>query len=244
MSAVKPTVFTPYGAFELKATYQRNLATAFALTLTLVGTLVFVGWILTRGGTPPPTVVSDDGGWTKRSILEETPIPRPEPEGPSGPGRRAEVTGEGWIPNPVDDNSLPVDEGLILSRNEQSIMIDGGPGGGGGEDRTVTYSSEIDDFPPPDSFIVCEELPVLVHRVEPEYPRQATLMGLEGEVVIKALIDREGDVREALVAVSSGIESLDEAAVRAAFLNKYRPAIQSNRPVAIWITYTVRFKLE
>ena len=60
---------------------------------------------------------------------------------------------------------------------------------------------------------------------------------------MKALVDREGKVRQAMVAKSSGTASLDEAAVQAAYKNRFKPGIQNGRPVAVWVTYKVDFTL-
>jgi TonB family protein len=47
-----------------------------------------------------------------------------------------------------------------------------------------------------------------------------------------------------MVGKSSGTESLDEAAVEAAYKCKFKPGIQNNRPIKVWVTYKVDFILE
>ena len=56
-------------------------------------------------------------------------------------------------------------------------------------------------------------------------------------------MDEEGAVRQAIVGKTSGVNSLDEAAVKAAYKCKFKPGIQNNRPVKVWVTYKVEFEL-
>jgi TonB family protein len=58
------------------------------------------------------------------------------------------------------------------------------------------------------------------------------------------LVDKDGNVRDALVLKSSGTASLDEAAVEASYDCKFKPGIQNGRPVACWVTYRVEFVLD
>jgi len=51
-------------------------------------------------------------------------------------------------------------------------------------------------------------------------------------------------VLKAQIGKSSGTESLDEAAIEAAYKNKFKPGIQNGRPIKVWVTYKVDFILE
>ncbi len=70
------------------------------------------------------------------------------------------------------------------------------------------------------------------------------MAGIEGKVVVLVLVGQNGNVIDSRVARSSGTESLDEAALEWAYRNKFSPAIQNGRPVAVWATYEVEFVLE
>jgi protein TonB len=88
-------------------------------------------------------------------------------------------------------------------------------------------------------------MPTIVKEEKPVYPEVALLTNREATVWVKALVDKEGKVREARIAKSSGMNvGFDEAALEAAYKNIYKPAIQNGRPVAIWVTYPVEFKLK
>ena len=104
---------------------------------------------------------------------------------------------------------------------------------------------ENDDYlPEPDEFVPVEVVPEMVYREEPVYPPQAIQNGWEGVVWVQALVDKHGIVRDARVSSSSGFPCLDEAAVTAAYLCVFSPAIQGGQPVACWVCYRVEFVLD
>jgi TonB family protein len=98
--------------------------------------------------------------------------------------------------------------------------------------------------PNPDEFIPLEIKPEMIHQNPPDYPRDAKKAGITGTVWVKELVDEEGNVIKAIVSKSSGSISLDDAALKAAFKNKFKPGIQKGRPVKVWVTYPVEFKLD
>lgn len=109
-----------------------------------------------------------------------------------------------------------------------------GNGGGGGP-----------EYPAPDSFVIYELMPEMIYEHQPDYPRIAQTAGLEGVVWIKALVDIDGSVRDAMIFVSSNAKAgFNEEALKAAYKCKYKPGIQSGRPVPVWVSYKVDFVLE
>ena len=84
----------------------------------------------------------------------------------------------------------------------------------------------------------------MIFSVKPIYPRLAKLSGLEGVVSVQAYVGIDGNVIKAQVGVSAGSDVLDEAAVEAAYKNKFEPAVFDGQPVAVWVTYQVRFTLD
>ena len=99
-------------------------------------------------------------------------------------------------------------------------------------------------MPAPDEFIEVDLMPKVVYQAKPEYPAAAKKSGIEGAVLIKTLIDKEGGIAESVVAESSGSRRLDSAALEAAYRCKYMPGILDNKPVAVWIQYKVEFRLD
>jgi TonB family protein len=108
----------------------------------------------------------------------------------------------------------------------------------------VVKSPVVDDWPQPTDFVSVEEQPVVIHFEPPVFPDMAELTGQSGTVWIQALVDAEGHVQKAEVSKPSGSHvGFEEEAVKAAYLNVYKPAIQNGRPVPVWISYRVDFKL-
>lgn len=91
---------------------------------------------------------------------------------------------------------------------------------------------------PPDIF------PELIYTHKPKYPRRAKQDGITGLVWVRALVDRSGLVAKALVETGSGSMALDQAAVRAAYYNKFRPAYRDGKPGSCWVMYKVAFVLD
>ncbi len=84
--------------------------------------------------------------------------------------------------------------------------------------------------------------PVLVKNVTPEYPERAFREGFEGVVWVKVLIDTTGKVTDATVVKDSGTDiGFEEAAIKAAYKTKWKPALEKGRPIATLVTYKVEF---
>ncbi len=100
-------------------------------------------------------------------------------------------------------------------------------------------------IPSSDEFIPVEVMPEAIKKVAPEYPAAAMKAGIEGSVVIKAFIDKTGTVKKAEVAkISKKDVGFEKAAIKAAYLCTYKPAIQNKQPVGIWVSYKVNFQLD
>jgi protein TonB len=241
------TLYLPYGAYELKATYQRNLIIAvIIMTLLLVSAMMVVSEVVTDDQQPPNKTEEgkDDGkGITifdtvTYIIKKETTVDVAKPKG---------MSGETGIPTPVPDDEIPAEnENITLQEEidepyfygEVSDVSRGGSVGGKGSGFVHN------DIPKPTSFIPLEIYPEIIYKHTPEYPRLAKQAGITGTVWINVLLDEEGNVIDAIIAKSSGIKSLDEAALKAAYKNKFKPGIQNGRPVKVWVTYLVEFKLD
>ena len=81
----------------------------------------------------------------------------------------------------------------------------------------------------------------LVHKVEPRYPPIAQQVGIQGTVVIKALISRSGNIERA--EAESGQPLLVAAALAAVREWQYRPYYLNGEPVEVETEITVNFVL-
>ena len=80
-----------------------------------------------------------------------------------------------------------------------------------------------------------------IKSVPPEYPKDARRADIQGQVVLKVLIDKEGNVEG--VAFVSGHPMLAPAAVRAVKQWKYKPYLLNGEPVYAETHVTVNFAL-
>jgi protein TonB len=110
--------------------------------------------------------------------------------------------------------------------------VPGGVLGGvrGGEDEPIIVTG---DMVPPK----------LVNRVHPQYPELARKARLEGRVFLQAVITTDGSVREVTVLRSSN-PLFNDVAVEAVRQWRYEPALQGGRPVTVYFTVIVDFRLE
>ncbi len=81
----------------------------------------------------------------------------------------------------------------------------------------------------------------LIRRVDPSYPRLAVLAGVQGSVVLAAVISRDGRVEK--LRVHSGHPMLVEAALQAVQQWRYRPYYLNGDPVEVETQVIVNFTL-
>lgn len=80
-----------------------------------------------------------------------------------------------------------------------------------------------------------------IHRLL-DYPVLARKSGVEGRVTVRVLIDENGHVLRAVVIQGIGA-GCDEAAVEAVRRVGWNPAMQRDRPVKVWVSVPVEFRL-
>ncbi len=91
-------------------------------------------------------------------------------------------------------------------------------------------------------FVASSAPPALIRRVMPDYPELARLAHLEGEVLVHVLVGPDGSVLEAEVAAGAH-PLLDRAALAAARRCVFRPGMQCERPVPVWVAVPFNFRL-
>ena len=87
------------------------------------------------------------------------------------------------------------------------------------------------------------DLPVLLNEVRVPYPPSARSLRVQGAVILDLIIGSDGKVASSKI-VSSPSQDLSDAALSAISRFRFRPAHFKDKPVAIQIRYTYRFKLE
>jgi protein TonB len=81
----------------------------------------------------------------------------------------------------------------------------------------------------------------LIHRVQPEYPPLARQARIQGTVVLRAIISRDGKIDN--LQVVSGHPMLVQAAIDAVRRWRYRPYLLNDQPVEVETQVTVNFTL-
>jgi len=82
---------------------------------------------------------------------------------------------------------------------------------------------------------------LLIHKVEPPYPVIAKSARIQGSVVLKAIIDRDGSIQD--LQLVSGHPMLVPSAIQAVKQWRYRPYLLNGQPVEVETTITVIFSL-
>ena len=139
----------------------------------------------------------------------------PEPVASSGVAGGVEGGVEGGVAGGVMGGVLGGQDGGVLGGNGEEPMRIGG---------------EVKE-------------PKEVSRVQPQYPEAARKARLQGIVILEAIITKSGSVDS--VRVLRGLNPLlDTAAMQAVSRWRYEPATFNGRPVPVYLTVTVTFKLQ
>jgi periplasmic protein TonB len=81
-------------------------------------------------------------------------------------------------------------------------------------------------------------------RIEPQWPREALIQGIEGWVRVEFTIREDGTVADPRVIEAEPRRIFDRAALRAIQRWRFRPRIVDGRPVERRATQTIEFNLE
>jgi len=162
----------------------------------------------------PPTPPKEQ---PKKKVVKKSasrvPIPDPTPDEPE-PIVAEEVEF-------VDDLDVPVDTDFVVGMPTGGPpVIDQGP---------MRVGGDIQE-------------PERIHYVSPEYPELARRARMEGFVILQAVIDKQGNVKDVEVLRGLGL-GLDVAAIDAVKQWKYTPTYYNGRPVEVILTVNVTFQL-
>lgn len=106
-------------------------------------------------------------------------------------------------------------------------------------------AGEVDLIAPEATYELSEvdQLPRLIEYKEPSYPEKAIMEEIEGNVLLKVLIDREGRVIMVKVLDNGGFYEFAQAAIWAVKRWRFEPAKIMGIPVTVWCMQPVRFEL-
>jgi protein TonB len=85
--------------------------------------------------------------------------------------------------------------------------------------------------------------PEVLYQVQPRYSEQARRAGVQGMVIVEAVIDEQGQVTK--VRLIRGLPmALDQAAMQAVQQWRFKPAMLNGHPVKVFYTLTVNFTIQ
>jgi TonB family protein len=105
---------------------------------------------------------------------------------------------------------------------------------------SVAQAAPRGNVPDPNAYIATDESAEPIYTVRGTYPDIAREAGVEGTVVVQALVGIDGRVRETRVVRS--IPMLNGAAQDAVKLWRFKPAATGGGPVATWVSIPITFR--
>jgi protein TonB len=105
--------------------------------------------------------------------------------------------------------------------------------------RTIPTGPDIEIVP----YYKVEVKPQPIVQARPRYPDLARRAGIEGQTVVKALVDIDGSIIDVQILKSSGNQMLDQAALEAARNWKFSPAKQRDKFVRVYVSIPISFRL-
>lgn len=167
-------------------------------------------------------------------------------------GPPPDVKPTGQPPTPVEGGEAGA--GRLFDRGDVAVVPGSGvAGGGGGRGKgglglgEVGSGPRIGDVQPgpggEGEGVGHAARPVGGYQVIPRYPDSARRQGIDGTVLVKALVTEQGRVAEVAVERSAGHPDLDQAAVEAVSRWRFEPARRGRQPVAVWVLIPVQFSL-
>jgi len=251
-----------YGAAELKLFNKKYTYRAFLYTISLALMLILLSFYvdeISNKTLVAPQVVSKP---VKKIFLTDIPAPAkatPIQQQAQKSGGKSATTSTATIaktgiPVPtispeiktnIDDILNQIDKVNIggIGSGHPEINAGGNPDGTYGE-KKYTQSNAVE--PGQEDFIAVEQEPqidLVKLNKNLVYPEMARLVGVEGQVILRVLVGKDGMVKKAIVQHSDN-SLLDKAALDA--INKYgyiTPAIQNKQPVQFWLNIPIKFRL-
>ena len=232
--------FMPYGAPEMIESRQRHMSWALVLTSgSALALYALAGGLFSlipgMPPKPPPTVFD-----VSRDFLPPPLVPIP-PRASVAPPTQAAPPASPLAPAvPVPD---PVAPPIDTSPPAGGSATSGGVPAVAGSGDLGTVATDGEVFPSPDTPVYVEELPTVIRSVVPDYPPIAKDAGVEGLVMVKVLVGRDGRVLDTRLVEKFQVPMLNAAALEAARKWVFTPGLASGRPVICWATIPFRFRL-
>lgn len=202
-----------------------------ALAISLAGTALVFQTLDWMNSTPPAKEAKPKSKQVAFKVARKKkpkvtrrarpkPRPRPQPRRARAPMPQLSTALSGI------SFDLPTIGGDALAGAQDKLL-----GGDAALKDVVMTASSVDQPPKPSS------------PVSPAYPPRARAKGVQGYVKLKLLVGSDGSVLEVQV-IDSRPRGVFEGAATAAIRRwQFTPALYRGKPVKLWVTQTMRFKL-
>ncbi|MFS8776201.1 energy transducer TonB [Synechococcus sp. W65.1] len=184
--------------------------------------------------TPAVTPTSTATPLTSAPVTSSTPLPRFTP---LIQGIRSSVKTAAAPPSPGSESRLG-------PRDPET----GTPGGIGAAQPHSSAPTPATPSSSPPTVAANPQPDILARPIPgrnppPPYPPQARRLGQQGQVLLRAKVNAQGQVQQVEIASSSGFPALDRAAQEAVQRWEFSPALRNNVPIESWVVVPIQFTL-
>lgn len=194
-----------------------------------VGTVAVFGLMLLMNGFAEPPDKPDLGKPTKLNVAPE-PDPPKNPEPPPNKKQKSSSSKPKAAPPPKlssgigsVDFDMPGFQPSNVDQASDKLV--------GDVEASVMTADSVDKKPEP------------VQRVDPELPRRLVEKQMEGKVVVRALINKQGRVERVEVIQAQPPNVFDQHVLEAVRRWQFQPATYEGKKVKTWIELPFKFEL-
>jgi hypothetical protein len=236
----------------------RNNGFNIIFTITLIA---FIGAGLYLKAVKPLPVQYDEKRAVQiqtRFVVQEKKKPEPPKPKPAAPKEAVDLTKSPLL-NQKQDFTASQQAAPQIKQEARPVyglrrVFSTGLGAGGAVSEAVigklgnTLDKEVDTLTPTPkdmkgqlvSITSVSTAPRLKQDVKPEYTKEMIAARVEGVIRAQLLVDIDGKVKEVKILNDLGFGTRERA--RDAFLQwQFDPAMRDGKPVATWISYSIRF---
>ena len=200
------------------------------LAIAIVFHLALFAMVFPELGEEPRRVGRQKVHYIVQQVRFQPPTPQQKREQPKPKEKRRVIP----IPDPTPDDPEPLVVAAVDAPETEELIDLGGligipEGPPDGRAGAVALAGNIDP-------------PLKIFSPQPLYTEEARRAGIQGVVILEAVVDADGTVRN--VKVLKGLPmGLDRSAVDAVMTWRYQPATMQGRPVPVYFTFTISFSL-
>ena len=244
-----------YGGYELRSNYERRVKKAALFVLLGASALMSFSFISARDTRP---LAAPHGPVVITEILPPPPAQKIiTPPTPPPPAPQHLRTVSSTIPKVIEDDMVPdktmtevkdlhnAQPGITTSDGDDVISgpaINTGTGPGTAVVPTSTTGSST-------TFTIVEQMPEFMGNMSEylskhlHYPDMARTEGVQGQVIIRFVVNEDGSVSNAQVARGIGGGCDEEALHIVSSMPKWKPGKQNGMPVKVYFTLPIKFQL-